>query len=126
MVAIWLGSIYRNTVSVKKCAETANWKSDDWHRLLVCHIAWRAQRAMQCGTTKAVYRLMETNLWHRLLVCHIAWRAQRAMQCGTTKAVYRLMETNLWHRLLVCRVWMASATSHPKADTKSCLPENGN
>ena len=53
-----LGSIYRNTVPVKKCAETANWKSDDCHRLLVCHIAWRAQRAMQCGTTKAVYQYM--------------------------------------------------------------------
>ena len=53
-----LGSIYRNTVPVKKCAETTNWKSDDWHRLLVCHIAWRAQRAMQCGTTKAVYQYM--------------------------------------------------------------------
>ena len=43
----WLGSIYRNTVPVKKCAETANWKSDDWHRLLVCHIAWRAICSVQ-------------------------------------------------------------------------------
>ena len=68
-----------------------------WHRLLVCHMAWRAQRAMQCGTTKAVYWYMVTNLWHRLLVCHMAWRAQRAMQCGTTKAVYQYMAPSFSH-----------------------------